>query len=462
MTQDAPENSEATPSSLPFPSRREVHGSRIPKVPGDVPPPPKIQVDFPSRTQVHGTGAIPQVDGGEVPTSSRPEPDSPRRKVPEGAPSPASPGGWPSRQTKKAVPSSGPQTRKWLTAGLIVALVAIVGLAGYLALSAISSPEKEEEVQLDYPGPGHGQATIVVKPGDNGSDIGQALVDADVVKTVEGFKLAFDNNTAAATIQPGTYTLKKQMTSAGALAMFLDEVNRQDNAVTVVPGHTQTQVAEKLVQVGGFTPEQVEDAFADAEQLGLPEAAEGSVEGWLRPGTYEIGDESSVEEVVEEMIAATVEELNALDVPVDEWQTVLTKASILEREVSIASDLPLVARVIENRLDEDNSETRGLLQMDSTVLYGVGRTSGLPTQEELADDNPYNTYLKPGLPPTPIGNPSLEAVQAILEPADGDWLYFVTVDLDTGETIFSSTLDEHSKNIQLLDEWCAENKPKCD
>jgi len=131
-------------------------------------------------------------------------------------------------------------------------------------------------------------------------------------------------------------------------------------------------------------------------------------------------------------------------------------ASIVEREVNWSDYYGQVARVIENRLT-DNTEVVGRLQMDSTVLYGVGKTGGVPTQADLAADNPYNTYIYAGLPPGPISNPSVEVIKASFDPPAGDWLYFVTVNLETGETKFSNNLNDHNSYVQELRNWVASN-----
>ena len=99
--------------------------------------------------------------------------------------------------------------------------------------------------------------------------------------------------------------------------------------------------------------------------------------------------------------------------------------------------------------------------MDSTTLYGVGKESGLPSQEDLDNDNPYNTRLRQGLPPTPINQPSVDAIKAVLNPAEGNWLYFVTIDLNTGETVFAATAAEHEANKAKLDAYCARHKVQC-
>ena len=161
------------------------------------------------------------------------------------------------------------------------------------------------------------------------------------------------------------------------------------------------------------------------------------------------------------MIQARVDALDQAGVLEDQRQTVLIKASIVEREMHLEKYMPMVARVIENRLKDTEGETRGQLKMDSTVLYGVGKYGGVPTKDDLANDNPYNTYLIKGLPPGPIASPSSTAINAVLNPEPGDWLYFVTIDLDTGETLFATTNEEQEKNKVKFDEYCEANPGKC-
>ena len=134
----------------------------------------------------------------------------------------------------------------------------------------------------------------------------------------------------------------------------------------------------------------------------------------------------------------------------------LTEASIVEREVNLPQYYGQVARVIENRI-HDTAQVGGLLQMDSTVLYGVGKVGGVPTRADLDNDNPYNTYLHPGLPPTAIGAPGEAALDAVINPPPGDWLYFVTVNLETGETKFASTLEEHNRYVAEFRQYMAEH-----
>ena len=270
------------------------------------------------------------------------------------------------------------------------------------------------------------------------------------------------NNPKGNTIQPGTYKLKKKMSANAALQALLDPETKGDHTLTVSAGHTKQIVKDRLKQVGNFSDEQIDAAFADTAGIGLPAEAGGNVEGWLAPGTYDVTEKATPKDLVKQMVSRTVTQLKDLKVPKEDYHAVLTKASIIEREVNDSRYYGQVARVIENRLAQTSGETHGLLQMDSTVQYGLGRFGGIPNSTELADsNNAYNTYVHQGLPPGPIGSPSEEAIKAVLNPPAGSWLYFVTVNLETGETLFSSTSEEQKANTKKLDEYCKKNEEIC-
>ncbi|QWW20655.1 endolytic transglycosylase MltG [Schaalia sp. 19OD2882] len=354
--------------------------------------------------------------------------------------------------------------RRWRRVRAFFVLLLVLGLvagAGWYAMRFVLKDQTSVQEADDFTGPGSGQVSVVVSQGESGADIGQKLVDAGVVKSVAAFTRAWEANKAAQSIRPGTYSLMKQMSASDAIAALLDPARRTDNTVTVNPGETVAQVVERMSQVTEFSKEDLDKALSNPTALGLPAEAKGKVEGWLAPGTYEVEKADTPETIFQEMIAATIQTLDELKVPAAQRETVLTKASILEREVNIDQYLPKVARVIENRLASPQGETLGKLQMDSTVLYGVGKSGGIPTAEDLANDNPYNTYLHAGLPPSPIAQPNRSAIEATLKPADGTWLYFVTVNLDTGETLFATTVAEQAENTKKLETYCAAQSGKC-
>ena len=125
-------------------------------------------------------------------------------------------------------------------------------------------------------------------------------------------------------------------------------------------------------------------------------------------------------------------------------------ASLIQKEAGLAADYPKVARVFQNRLDQGM-----LLQSDATVAYGTGNTHRVTTTDaERADAaNKYNTYVHKGLPVGPISNPGDIALQAVTHPADGPWLYFVTVDLETGETVFSTRTPSTEAAVKQFQAW---------
>lgn len=136
-------------------------------------------------------------------------------------------------------------------------------------------------------------------------------------------------------------------------------------------------------------------------------------------------------------------------------------ASIVESEAGSDADRPKVARVFINRLETPGDPTYGLLQSDATVSYGAKRRAVVPNEAELADNNPYNTRVNPGLPIGPISNPGKASILASAHPAEGDWFFFVTVDPETGETKFAKTFAEHQQNEAQFLTWCTDHPGVC-
>jgi UPF0755 protein len=184
------------------------------------------------------------------------------------------------------------------------------------------------------------------------------------------------------------------------------------------------------------------------------------LEGWLFPATYTFDPGATAQDVIATLVNRTVKSLDDAGVPAEDRQRVLTVASIIQREARYEKDMQQVSTVIENRLGANNQETFGLLQMDSTAQYGYGEMHDgtvSSSGEALADPNPWNTYVNTGLPIGPIANPGDVAIDAAMHPADGDWLYFVTVNLDTGETVFTSNLADHNRAVAQWQAWCSDN-----
>jgi len=332
---------------------------------------------------------------------------------------------------------------------MIAALGLLIGGAWIFIKPLLSGMGNAEP--NDFPGPGSGSTEVVISEGDSGSSIGSTLEDAGVVKTVEAFTDAWEANPSATSIQAGTYALPEQMKAVDAVAALLDSSYRVDLRITIPEGWTASQVYERIASNLDISIEEVEEA---GESVGesLPEDAEGNLEGWLAPSTYTVAPGQGPEDVLTQMVERTKNTLKDLDVDEKDQQELLIKASIVEKEVP-EQYRPQVARVIENRLEGCSGDKT--LGMDTTLVYAFGKQySEIPEKER--DESPFNTRKNPGLPPTPIGSPSTNAIDAALDPAKGNWCYFVTVDLETEETLFTDDIDEHNKNQERYREYLEE------
>ena len=345
----------------------------------------------------------------------------------------------------------------------LIAAAALVLTAAVFAVPAVRDlvPDlsAEAETGQDYTGGGSGEVTIEIPAGAGGGEIAQILVAEDVVGSSSAFMAALQAEPRSSSIQPGTYRMAMQMSSQAAVARLLDGNYREINGVTVREGLWVSETFEVLAEETGNAVEDYE--AVDPQSLDLPEAAEGELEGFLYPSTYEFGPDDTPEEQLRAMVALGKQKYAEIGVPDDQLRDVIIKASIVQGEGLFAEDLPKIARVMENRL-EGASETNGMMQMDSTVHF-IYQERGLAgtTEEQRANDSPYNTYLHPGLPPGPINSPGEAAIRAALDPAEGEWLYFVTVDPSTGQTNFAESYEEHLQNQQIFLEWCEENPDQC-
>ena len=261
-------------------------------------------------------------------------------------------------------------------------------------------------------------------------------------------------NANSTTLYPGTFTLKKHM-AASKVIDVLSDTNQAAGFLEVRPGERATDVFANAAKLSGIAQSEFDTIIKNKGKDILPNEAGGSFEGWLEPGTYNVKSMKSASEILKAMVDKRIAKLDELGVPAgSDRERVMIIASIAEAEVNKADYYGKVTRVIENRLEQGMS-----LGMDSTVAYGNNVKPAQVTTEMTQDEsNPYNTYTISGLPPTPISNPGDNAIQAALHPEGGNWLYFCTVNLDTGETKFAATADEHDQNVAELRKWQAENQ----
>ncbi|WP_425953557.1 endolytic transglycosylase MltG [Xylanimonas sp. McL0601] len=345
--------------------------------------------------------------------------------------------------------------RRRLRTTIVVAVVlAVIGGVAWTTWDNVSGLLHNPFARsaADYPGPGDKPIEVEIPEGATGTQMGGALKDAGVVASVGAFTDAFALNPAAAGIQPGTYSLLAHMKASDAVAALVKN-EKVETKVTIPEGFTAAQVFDRVASVTTVTKDKLDAAVKDPASIGLPAEAGGKVEGWLFPATYTVQPGDDATTLLKAMVGKTVAELDGQGVAPADREDVLKTASLVEREAKFAPDRPKMARAIKNRLATDMP-----LQIDASVAYGLDKPgTELTTADTKNADNPFNTYVHKGLPPTPIANPGASSIEAVVHPAAGDWVFWTAVNLDTGETKFAVTWQEHQKNVSELRAWQAAN-----
>jgi UPF0755 protein len=331
---------------------------------------------------------------------------------------------------------------------LLLALSLVLGVTAYVNRVAVRG-FVEGITGAEYSGAGEAKVNVVIKRGDVGEDVAKALVDAGVTKS---YDITLRNIYALnPTFFPGTYLVPAKISSVSAISYLVDPTNSITNKVTIREGLTITSVLKLLSEVSGKPLVEFENAAKNIGDFDLPKEAP-SLEGYLFPATYTFDPSYTAKEMLSDLVRRAKEQLVEDGVAEKDWHRVMTLASIIQREARYSEDFYKVSRVFLNRLDIGMH-----LQSDATVSYGVGGDTVETSEADRADPNPYNTYKYPGLPVGPISAPGAQAIDAALNPADGPWLFFVTVNLETGETLFSETYAQHEAAVALWGKWLREN-----
>jgi len=321
----------------------------------------------------------------------------------------------------------------------------------------------------DFPGPGKGEVVFVVDPGQTVQSMGDELEEVGVVASAEAFVDAAKDNDGATGIQAGAYRLKKEMKASDVVEILVDPANLAQAAVTIPEGLRAVDVIDRLAEGTDFSRRQLEKALNDTDALGLPDYADGNPEGYLFPATYTVTPQDTPASILRDMVdrweqAAADLDLEAAAAELGyEPHEIMTVAALVQAE-GREPDMPKIARVVYNRLKNPGTAGQaGFLQIDATVDYALGRplTVGLTQEERENTQSPYNTFVNKGLPPGPIGNPGEAAIRAALKPKQGDWYYYVTVNLRTGETKFAETYEEFQQYVAELQEYCDAKSDAC-
>lgn len=330
-----------------------------------------------------------------------------------------------------------------LTIGLVLIIGATVAVRYAYSenLKPVSSSQKAQEV--------------TIKQGATVDQIGKLLQDKGLIRSAWAFKLYVSSKEARGALQAGTYELMPNM-SVSQIVSLLTHGKIVTDLITVLPGQRIDQIRKRFLQQG-FTEADIDEALDPANYANSPalvdKPAAASLEGYLYPDSYQRTSETSARTIVE----ASLEQMDKKLTP--DLRSAFAKqglstydaiklASIVENEVPSQADRNQVAQVFLKRL-----RIGMRLQSDATATYGAILAGA--SRPYSSFDSAYNTYLHEGLPPTPISNVTESSLKAVANPANTDWLYFVSG--DDGVTHFSKTLPEHEANVsQYCKKLCSQ------
>ncbi len=353
----------------------------------------------------------------------------------------------------------------------ILVFVAVAVVLIGLAVKYVVGPWVEDRFAdpEDYPGPGKGEVVFVIDPGQSIPSMGEELEELGVVASAEAFEDAADENGDTTGIQAGTYLLKEEMKASDVIDILVDPANLSQSTITIPEGLRAVDIVDRIAENTDYPKKKVKQALDNVGALGLPDYARGNPEGYLFPATYPLTPDDTADSLLQAMVDRWEQAAGDLDLDAAaadlgyEPAEIMTVASLVEAE-GRGRDMAKIARVIYNRIEHPGVAGQvGRLQIDATVDYALDRplTVGLTQEERDNTQSPYNTFRNVGLPPGPIGNPGEEAIDAALHPAEGDWYYYVTVNLNTGKTKFAESYEEFLQYQAELRSWCDDHLDVC-
>lgn len=338
----------------------------------------------------------------------------------------------------------------------IVAAVLAVLVVGGLAWGALTLFNSCSAQSVELLAEGQ-EAKITVAEGAGAKVVGEQLAEARLVSNAGDFTKRVNEMGVDSQLKPGTYTF--------AGGMSLDAIINQltagpvANALTIPEGSTLEAVAQSVatftenrITADAFTAAASDASAYAADYDFLADAGTNSLEGFLFPKTYEIGDDAAAESVVRMMLDQFKTETSGLNwsYPQSQGLTIydaVKLASIVERESSGDEQIRAqVASVFYNRLNNFGDPNYGFLQSDATTAYEPGHD---PTPEDIKNPTPFNTYTNTGLPPTPICSPGLDCLQAVCNPAQTNYFFFYFAPDESGtmQYYFSETYEEHQQTF---------------
>ncbi|CAN7337737.1 endolytic transglycosylase MltG [Pseudarthrobacter oxydans] len=357
--------------------------------------------------------------------------------------------------TVVAKPSKKVRRRRRLLALFLTLAVFVTAVAvGAQFLKPLLGSDKPG----DFPGPGSGEVVVTVENGEGTRSVASKLENEGVVANADTFLQSF--SASGGILSPGDYTFKSEMKNSDAVNVLLGKDQTKVIYFALSAGLRIGESLQAISQGSGISFQDLQALSNEPAQFGLPANAK-NLEGYLAPGEHRFPLGTPAKDILQSLVKITTDELVSQGItdPAKQYEAVIV-ASIVQAEGGQA-EYGDVAGAIYNRL-KPNDQTGGFLQVDSAVTYGLGTKSYNFTDEQRQDkSNPYNTYANPGLPPGPIGSPGKTAIDAAARPKTNDYLYWVTINLDTKETKFSRTLAEHNAYVEQYNAWCTANVGRC-
>jgi UPF0755 protein len=289
--------------------------------------------------------------------------------------------------------------------------------------------------------------TIVVEQGDTLSSVADKLEEARVINSSTLFKAEARLQGDDTEIKPGEYQLKPGEDTATILKTLSSGDSASTFTVTIPEGLTLSQTAQKVAEQSDISAADFE-AAAKKTDYGyefLDDPAIQTTEGFLFPKKYEFEKGTDASQVVDRLLKQYSWETQGLDLAGAEKRfnlteyEIITAASLIEKESANPEERPVIASVIYNRIRAGMP-----LQIDATIQYSLDKPKEKLSLDDLKVDSPYNTYVHPGLPPGPIASPGRESIEAAIEPAKTDYLYYV-LEADGKKHFFTDDYDEFLK-----------------
>ena len=338
-------------------------------------------------------------------------------------------------------------------AGTVVYVIAVLGISIVLSLAAVFIANDVFAFVKD-----NAVKEITVSENTDLLSLADQLDNEGVINYGTIFKLYVRVKGDNQGVLAGSYALNPNMDYGQIIDTLVNMSSTETMQITIPEGYSIAQIKQLLLDEHVCTEDALDEelntyAFKhEFLQSELP-AEEGWLEGYLFPDTYEIyKGNATVRNTINTMLNnfgdKYDEEIQAgADALGRSMHDIVTVASLIEREAQVDSERATIAGVIYNRLN--NSGEFPYLQVDASVLYGLGRTGGTLSEEDLNSDSPYNLYNHEGLPPGPICNPGYASLYAAAYPEQHDYYYYVA--MPDGSHLFASSYDEHQANIATSD-----------